>query len=92
MNINENAFLDELALHYLYKRKSINTNDMEKVLSPDDKQLVNNVICNRKNSTSYLSEIVGFLKYDENKYELSITKKGEKEIEQRYAEKRTNKI
>lgn len=88
MAINENAFLDELALHYLYKAESISNDRIEKVLSPNDKQLVNNVICNRKNLTSYVNNNIGYLAYDEDKKILSITAKGKKCIEDRYSEKR----
>ncbi|MBQ1175650.1 MAG: hypothetical protein IIX56_04540, partial [Treponema sp.] len=52
-----------------------------------DTQNVNNVISNRNNSVSYISQ--GYLEYDENKQILSITKKGKKFIDEKYSKKRS---
>ena len=83
--MNQMKFYSELLLHYLYKRGSISTYDMEKMfasLKGGDEQTVNNIICNRYESTSYIKQ--GLLQYDEVNHILSITQKGRKEIESRY--------
>ena len=52
-----------------------------------DTQNVNNVISNRENKVSYISQ--GFIKYDETKHTLTITKKGKDFIEEKYSNKRS---
>lgn len=86
--MNENAFFDDLLLSYLYKKKKASTLDIENRFGDIfDTQNVNNVISNRNNSVSYISQ--GYLEYDENKQILSITKKGEKFIDDKYSKKRS---
>lgn len=86
--MNENAFFDDLLLSYLYKKKKASTLDIENRFGDIfDTQNVNNVISNRNNSVSYISQ--GYLKYDENKQILSITKKGKKFIDEKYSKKRS---
>lgn len=86
--MNENAFFDDLLLSYLYKKKKASTLDIENRFGDIfDTQNVNNVISNRNNSVSYISQ--GYLEYDENKQILSITKKGKKFIDEKYSKKRS---
>ena len=86
--MNENAFFDDLLLSYLYKKKKASTLDIENRFGDIfDTQNVNNVISNRNNSVSYISQ--GYLEYDENKQILSITKKGKKFIDEKYSQKRS---
>ena len=83
--MNQMKFYSELLLHYLYKRGSISTLRTEPMfasLKGGDEQTVNNIICNRNESTSYIKQ--GLLQYDEVNHILSITPKGRKEIESRY--------
>ena len=86
--MNENAFFDDLLLSYLYKKKKASTLDIEKKFGDIlDTQNVNNVISNRENKVSYISK--GFIKYDETKHTLTITKKGKDFIEEKYSNKRS---
>ncbi|MCR8678366.1 MULTISPECIES: hypothetical protein [Campylobacter] len=86
--INHNALFDDLILLYLYEIDSVSGDDIEKIFAPHHPQLVNNVICNRRNKTSYLNENIDYIKYDEKTGELSITDKGKREIEKRYQGRR----
>lgn len=63
--MNQNAFFDDLLLMYLFKKGSASTNDIETHFGDlSDGQNVNNIICNRGNSTSYINR--GLIDYDEN--------------------------
>ncbi|AQW84105.1 hypothetical protein CPIN17262_0394 [Campylobacter pinnipediorum subsp. pinnipediorum] len=86
--MNQNYFFDKLILMYLYKKESISTLDIENEFGGIlDKQNVNNIISNRKNTTSYIYK--GFIDYDQNKHTLTITKKGENLTEQEFSESRS---
>ena len=86
--MNQNAFFDDLLLMYLFKKGSASTNDIETHFGDlSDGQNVNNIICNRGNSTSYINR--GLIDYDENKQTLSITASGKKEIENKYSSRRS---
>ncbi len=55
--MNENAFFDDLLLSFLFKKKSISTEEIEEKFGDVfDVQNVNNIICNRNNSTSYIGK------------------------------------
>ena len=85
--MNENAFFDDLLLSFLYKKKSISTNEIEEKFGDVlDYQNVNNVISNRNRGPSYIN--TGLMDYDENFQILSITKKGEDFIRNKYSDKR----
>lgn len=88
--INQNAFFDELVLMLLYKKETLSTKKIEQLLGGIyDFQNVNNVISNRGNQTSYICK--EYMLYDENKNELTITKKGKEYIEKLFSpEKRTS--
>ncbi|MCQ2601647.1 MAG: hypothetical protein MJ184_09840 [Treponema sp.] len=86
--MNENAFFDDLLLNFLYKKKKASTIDIEKKFGDIlDTQNVNNIISNRENQVSYINQ--GYMKYDETKQTLSITKKGKDFIEEKYSRKRS---
>ena len=85
--MNENAFFADLLLNFLYKKKKASTIDIEKKFGDIlDTQNVNNIISNRENQVSYINQ--GYMKYDETKQTLSITKKGKDFIEEKYYRKR----
>ena len=85
--MNENAFFDDMILFYLYKHGSISSLDTEDMFGGMfDVQNVNNVICNRGNSTSYIAQ--GYFKYDGEKQTLKITAKGKRFVESRYEGRR----
>lgn len=86
--INHNAYFDDSILLYLYENGNISADTIEEVFASHHPQLVNNVICNRKNKTSYLNPNIDYIRYDEETRCLSITDKGKKEVEQRYKGRR----
>ncbi len=89
--MNQNAFFDDLLLMYLFKKDTASTNDIENYFGDfSDGQNVNNIICNRGNSTSYINR--GLIDYDEKTQTLSITAVGKQEIENRYSSRRSKMI
>lgn len=83
MSFNENAFFDEMILHYLYKRDIVSTKDIESLFGGIfDWQNVNNVISNRNKKTSYIYK--GYMNYDDVKQTLYITPSGKTYIENKY--------
>lgn len=92
MNINNNAFFDELILMFLYKKGQIHTDKIESLFGGlGDTQNVNNIISNRSNSTSYLNPDSSnhYICYDDNTKILKITSSGKKYIENRFSKKRS---
>lgn len=86
--MNENAFFDDLLLSFLFKKKSISTEEIEEKFGDVfDVQNVNNIICNRNNSTSYIGK--GLMAYDADNRSLSITKAGENFIRDKYSGRRS---
>jgi hypothetical protein len=71
---------------YLYKVEEYNTKKMEPLFNYIDPQLINNVISNRNNSTSYIN--LGHMDYDELNQIIKITEKGKQLIEKKYSQKR----
>ena len=86
--MNNQFYYENTILHVLYKMESISTVILEEFLGNVDYQLVNNVVCNRTKTTSYIYK--GFLSYDEANQLLSITDSGKKEIEKMYHGKRSS--
>lgn len=86
--MNQNAFFDDMILFYLYKHKTISTLETENTFGGTfDWQNVNNVISNRFNRTSNIFK--GYMKYDEDKQQLTITRSGKNYVENLYSERRT---
>lgn len=75
-SFNNAYFFDTLILMYLYKKNSVSTDEIEGRFGYKiaDKQNVNNVVSNRRNSTSFVEK--GYMDYDEKSHTLTITKKG----------------
>lgn len=85
--MNQNAFFDDLLLMYLAKKGTASTNDIEELFGNfSDHQNVNNIICNRENSTSHIYK--GWITYDKMNQTLSITPAGEEEVARRYPSRR----
>lgn len=81
--MNEFDFFQNEILEYLYKKGTVSTNEIETLFGGQgDWQNVNNVICNRGNSTSYIYK--GYMTYNETKRTLSITDKGKDFIKNKY--------
>lgn len=90
--INETYFFEVFALMYLFKKRRVSTDRIEKIwgsIFGDDKQNVNNIISNRSNSTSVISK--GWLEYDEKKHILKITKDGKNVIKEWFGRRRGEK-
>lgn len=85
---NNAYFFDTLILMYLYKKGTVSTEEIEKMFGAkfDDEQNVNNVVSNKKNSTSYINR--GFMKYDEENRTLSITLKGRLKVRKWFSKRR----
>lgn len=81
--MNEFDFFQNEILEYLYKKDTVSTDEIETLFGGQgDCQNVNNVICNRGNSTSYIHK--GYMIYNEAEHTLSITDKGKDFIKNRY--------
>lgn len=88
--INNNFFFDTLVLMYLYKKGTVETSKIEEMFGDlqTDTQRVNNIVCNRNRTTSYVA--VDYIKYDENKQILQITDKGRRIVEKWFKRNRKN--
>lgn len=80
--MNHQFFYEEFFLMFLYKVREVNTNQMEPILEKTDEQLINNIICNRNNSTSPIKRKL--LEYDEDYQILKITHEGDLYIENKF--------
>ncbi len=84
---NNAYFFDTLILMYLFKKGTVSTDEMEKMFGSDrDWQNVNNVISNKKNSTSFVGG--GFMEYDGEKHTLTITEKGKRRVRKWFSKRR----
>lgn len=86
--INSNFFFDTLVLMYLYKKESIETSKIEEMFGnlQTDEQRVNNIVCNRSRTTSFVSK--GYIDYDENNQILQIPDKGRRIVEKWFKKNR----
>ncbi len=85
---NNAYFFDTLILMYLYKKGTVSTDEMEKMFGAkfEDEQNVNNVVSNKKNSTSFIAK--GFMEYDSDAHTLSITQKGKRRVRNWFSKRR----
>lgn len=86
--MNSNWFYESTLLHILYMYGSISSEDLEGFFNYHHGQNINNIISNRSNSTSLFSE--KYMKYDEDKREISITSEGKRFIEEEYSGRRSS--
>lgn len=87
---NNEYFFETQLLMYLYKKEEVSTKEIEEIFGGEnDKQVVNNVICNDKNNTSLIKR--GYLQYDRNSQILTITAKGRNSVRKMFSMRRTSK-
>lgn len=88
MNINNVWFYESTLLHILYMYGSISSENLEGFFNYHHGQNINNIISDRSNSTSLFYK--GYMKYDEDKREISITSEGKRFIEEEYSGRRSS--
>lgn len=86
--MNSNWFYESTLLHILYMYGSISSEDLEGFFNYHHGQNINNIISDRSNSTSLFSK--KYMKYDEDKREISITAEGKRFIEEEYSGRRSS--
>lgn len=86
--MNSNWFYESTLLDILYMYGSISSEDLEGFFNYHHGQNVNNIISNHSNSTSLFSK--KYMKYDEDKREISITSEGKRFIEEEYSGRRSS--
>ena len=86
--MNSAWFYESTLLHILYMYGSISSEDLEGFFNYHHGQNINNIISNRSDSTSLFSK--KYMKYDEDKREISITSEGKRFIEEEYSGRRSS--